>query len=464
MIEPDTIESDQHHAQTPPDSSAPATPFLKSPGIRVFLVIWFGQVISGIGSRLTSWVLGVWIYQQTGSATLFALNLIAIYLPQLALSPVAGVLADRWDRRTLMILSDTGAGLSTLVMFLLYTSGRLEIWHVYAASMVTAACGTLQYPSWTAAQSLIVPQEHLGRTSGLVQMGHALGEMISPVLAGVLYVTIRFNGVVAIDFATYLFAVTALLLVRLPKPEISSAGASAERSWRADISFGFHYIWARKPLLGLLLYFATINFLLGLLSPMFAPMLLAASTPQAYGLIGSVLGVGFLLGTLVMSVWGGSKRRIVGLLGFGFIAGLGLLLAGVRFSIPLIAAGAALFTFAVPIIDSHSQALWQSKVEPDVQGRVFGVRAMLGDALTLPGLLLAGPLLDTIMKPLMAVDGPLAGTWLGSLLTLGPGRDAGLVFILAGFTVLIISNLAYLTPVVRHIDILLPDTVKQPSA
>ena len=143
-------------------------------GMLTFSTIWFGQLISTIGSGLTAFALGVWVYQREQSVTLFALTLLAATLPNVLLSPIAGALADRWNRRTVMILSDVGAGLSTLSIALLFFSGQLQTWHVYVAVAANAAFNSLQWPAYSAATTMLVPKEHLGRAGGMVQIGEAI--------------------------------------------------------------------------------------------------------------------------------------------------------------------------------------------------------------------------------------------------------------------------------------------------
>ena len=152
-------------------------------GMRTFMIIWSGQLVSTIGSGLTSFALGVWIYQETGSTTLFALNLLAYTLPNLLLSPIAGALADRWDRRLLMILSDTGAGISTLIIAILAFTQNLEIWHIYLATAFNAGFSTFQWPAYSAATTLLVPKNQLGRAGGMLQVGEAVSQLITPAIA-----------------------------------------------------------------------------------------------------------------------------------------------------------------------------------------------------------------------------------------------------------------------------------------
>ena len=429
--------------------------------MRVFGIIWFGQLVSTIGSGLTGFGLGVWIYQKTGSTTLFALNMLAYALPNILVSPLAGALVDRWDRRWAMILSDTGAGLGTLVVALLFVSERLEVWQVMVVTAVVSAFSTFQWPAYSAATTMLVPKAQLGRASGMVQIGEAISQLISPALAGALFVTIGLGGVVVVDFVTYLFAVGTLLAVRIPRPATTAEGKAGQGSLWQEATYGWKYIVARAGLLGLLLIFAAFNFLSGLVGPLIGPLILDMASPAVFGYLGSLVGLGMLAGTLVMSAWGGPKRRIHGVLGFLMISGLFMALLGFRPWIPLMAAAGFGMMFTMPIINGSSQAIWQSKVAPDLQGRVFSVRRMIAWSTTPIAYLIAGPLNDRIFKPLLAEGGPLASS-LGQVMGVGPGRGTGFFFVVIGFLSILVAASGYLNPRVRNVEDELPDAVVVP--
>ena len=148
--------------------------------MRIFTLIWFGQLISFIGFGLTRFALGVWVYRNTGSVTQFALISLFAILPSILLSPLVGVLVDRWNRRTCMILSDAGAGLSTLAIVLLLLVGRLEVWHIYLVVAVSSTFNAFQWPAYAAATTMLVPKQHLGRASGMVQLAEAIADETLP--------------------------------------------------------------------------------------------------------------------------------------------------------------------------------------------------------------------------------------------------------------------------------------------
>ena len=346
-------------------------------GVRTFITVWMGQLVSTVGSGLTSFAMGVWVYQETGSTTLFALNLLAFALPNLLLSPISGLAADRWDRRLVMIMSDCGAALSTLAAASLIFTGSLEVWHVYLLTAVNAAFTSFQWPAYSAATTLLVPKEHLGRAGGMVQIGEAISQLISPAVAGTLMVTVGLEGVVVLDFATFLFAIGTLVFVRFPKPEETEEGKAGKGSFWKEFIYGWQYITARPGFFGLLMIFSANNFFFGFMYPFLVPMLLEMTSADVVGYLFSFVGVGMLVGTVVMSLWGGPKRRIHGVLGFMMVQGFFMVFLGIRPSLIIMSIAGFLMMFMNPIINGSSQALWQSKVAVDVQGRVFAVRLSL---------------------------------------------------------------------------------------
>lgn len=431
-----------------------------SRGMKVFSVIWFGQLVSTLGSGLTGFALGVWIYQETGSTTLFALNMLAYALPNLLVSPFAGVIADRFDRRWVMMLSDSGAMMGTLIVLTLLIGGKLEIWQIYIATAVYSAANAFQWPAYSAATTMLVPKSQLGRAGGMVQIGEAISQLVSPAVAGVLFVTIGLKGIIYIDFATFLAAIGSLILVRIPRPKGTVEETAGKQPMLKEAIFGWKYIVARPGLLGLLLIFASTNFLSGLWNPLLGPMVLDMTDPQMLGFLASLIGVGMLLGTLVMSTWGGPKKRIHGVLGFLMIGGVFTMLLGLRPSIPLMAAAGFGMMFVHPIVNGSSQALWQSKVAPAVQGRVFAVRRMIAWS-TLPlAYITAGPLVDKVFKPLM-IEGGALSTSLGAVIGVGPSRGTGLLIVLIGLATVLVTASGYLQPRIRNVEDELPDFVDE---
>lgn len=432
-------------------------------GMRTFTIIWFGQLISTLGSGLTSFALGVWIYEETGSVTLFAISLLMWSLPTVLLSPISGVLADRWDRRMVMMLADSISGLATLFIGAMAFTGHLEVWHIYIAQVFLSAGEAFQWPAYSAATSLIVPKEHLGRAAGMTQIGGAISNLISPAIAGVLFLAAGLEVIILIDIFTYLFALSTLLFVRFPQPERSEEGKEVGESFFQQTLFGWRYLLAHRPLFTLLLIYAAMNFLLSLTNPLLTPMLLEITTVDMLGYMTTISGAGFLAGTLLMSTWGGPKRRIHGLFAGGVGIAISQVLIGVFTSIPSLIGARALQLLSLPIANGSSQAIWQSKVAPDVQGRVFAARRMLAHIVTPIAYVLSGPLSEYVFEPLMAEGGALGGTFVGRTIGVGPGRGLALVFAITGVLFLCMVMTYWLSPRVWRLEIEMPDAIPTAS-
>jgi DHA3 family macrolide efflux protein-like MFS transporter len=426
--------------------------------VRVFGFIWFGQLVSLIGSGITSFALGVWVYEHTGSVTQYALVLLSTALPNIVVSPFAGALVDRWDRRRTMIFSDLGAALSTLAIVLLLSVGNLEVWHIYLATAVNSAFSAFQWPAYIAAISLLVPKQHLGRAGGMVQVGQAASQVVSPMLGGTLLALVQVWGVLLIDVATFLFALFTLLTISIPRPHAATKDEERDSSLLREIAYGWGYIIARPGLLGLLIFFATSHFLGSIVETLSVPLMLSLTTPAVLGTVLSVGGSGMLVGGLVMGIWGGPKRRVLGVLAFELLGGLFVLIAGLWTSVPLFAVVAFVFFFRLPIVHGCRQAIWQSKVVPDAQGRTFAVQRMASWSSRLLAYLVAGPLADGVFEPLLVANGPLAGS-VGRIVGVGPGRGIGLLFVVTGALVMLASIVGYLYPRLRLVEDELPDVV-----
>lgn len=388
--------------------------------------------------------------------TQFALISLFTSLPGIVFSPIAGALVDRWDRQRAMIISDTGAGLCTLSIALLLLANRLEVWQIYVAMGISSTFSAFQWPAYSAATTLLVSKENLGRASGMVQIAEAIAQIASPVSGGALMGVIGVQGVILLDFATFLFAVFTLLIIRVPKPEMTAEGKAGQGALLREAAYGWKYIHARRGLLGLLLFFAATNFATGIVQVLFTPLVLSFTTAAMLGLLLSIGGLGFLAGSLTMSVWGGPKHRIYGILGANLLMGIVLFAAGFPPRAWILGAAAFLFFFSLPITNGCSQAIWQSKTAPDVQGRVFAVRRMIAWASLPLAYLVAGPLADQVFEPLLAEGGPLASS-AGQIIGVGVGRGIGLLYIILGFMILMATLMAYLYPRLCQAENELPD-------
>lgn len=432
-----------------------------SGGFRTFLIVWIGQLVSVTGSTLTGFGLSIWVYLETNSVTLLAVLTLAATVPGMLITPFAGPLVDRMDRRVVMLLADTSAGIATLIAVALYFGGNLEVWQIYPIVAIGSMANAFQEPAYLASVPLLVPKEHIGRANGMIQLGPAIGTIAAPALAGVLVLTAGIGAVLLVDMATFVVAVATLSLVRIPRPAKSADADDAAEPLLRGFARAWAYLRARPGLFGFLLMAALLNFILGFANVLYLPLLLAFSNEAAAGGIMSIAGIGMLVGSVVMSAWGGPKRRVPGMLGFMTLSGIAVAMTGVSESVALVAGSAFLLMATVAIVNGTSQALWQTKVAPDMQGRVFSVRRLMAQFAAPISYLLAGPLADNVFEPAMATGGALAGS-IGSVIGTGSGRGIGLIFLLMGIGTIGVAALTYAMPHIRNLENDLPDMIGDP--
>ena len=441
--------------QAPEPAVAPVK-FLS--GMRGFAVVWVGQLVSLLGTGMTRFALTIWAWQVTGEATALALVGFFSFAPSILMSPVAGAIVDRSNRKVVMMISDAAAGLATAAVLLLHASGRLEIWHLYVTGAFTGAFQAFQFPAYSAAVTMMVDKEQYARANGMIGLAGSASNIVAPILAGVLIGTIGITGVMAFDVSTFVVAIGALLLVPIPQPPSSEEKSGSRSLWR-DSVYGFRYIYERPSLLGLQLIFLAVNLALSLSFTLFAPMVLTRTGNDTVilGTVQSAFGIGGVVGGLIISTWGGPRRKVNGVI-FGMALNFvfGQMLMGLGRG-PVVWAMAAFSTLVLlPIVNGCSQAIWMSKVPPEVQGRVFATRRLIAQISNPLGTILAGPLADYVFSPAMMPGGALAQTF-GWLVGTGPGAGMSLMFLFTGTMGLIISIVAYSFSSIRNVEKILPD-------
>jgi DHA3 family macrolide efflux protein-like MFS transporter len=355
-----------------------------------FIQLWLGQTASMIGSAMSGFALTIWIWESTSQVTALALLIFFIQLPRILLAPVAGILVDRCNRKFLMAIGDAVSALLTLAILLLYISQNLQLWHLYVAGAVNGIFDQIQQLAYSAAIATMMPEKHYSRASSLSFLAKYGASIIAPTLAGILYSVIGLSGIFTIDLATFTIAIATLVSVKIPQPAIASNPQPTRFHLLQELSFGFRYIVERPSLLALLVSFSLFWFAHDIGAALYSPMILARTGNNAriLGTILSAAGTGGVLGALIVSIWGGPKRRIR-----GFLLGM----AGAGLSKIVFAFGQALSiwipaqfcsSFNFPILGSSNEAIWLAKVAPEVQGRVFATRAVIVQLASAIGLLI----------------------------------------------------------------------------
>jgi MFS transporter, DHA3 family, macrolide efflux protein len=431
-------------------------------GMRAFLVFWAGQLVSLLGTSMSRFALTIWAWELTGQATALAMVAVFSFAPVVIISPIAGALVDRLPRKLMMMLSDAAAGVMSLIILLLYMTGNLQLWHLFVAGAFTGIFESFQFPAFSAAISTMVPKAQYGRANGLLSLAESTASIAGPILAGLLLALIGIGGVLAIDVATCVVAVGVLFFITVPPPirttaEEAGAGGNLGKFWR-EVTYGFRYIWARPSLFGLQMTFLVSNFLGGMGLILVNPMVLArtGNNELALATVQTAFGIGGVVGGLLLSTWGGPKRRVHGVL-LGFIwASLFQIWLGTGQTLWIWSAASFMMMLSFPIINGSNQSIWQAKVPPDVQGRVFGARRVFAQISGPLGMVLAGPLADFVFEPAMAVGGAWSDT-LGWLFGTGPGAGMGVLISLTGLIAVAVGIVGYGVPAIYHAEMLLPD-------
>jgi len=426
--------------------------------MRSFVVIWIGQMFSLLGTSMSGFGLTVWAYELTGKATALALVGFFFVTPMLIVSPLAGALVDRSNRKFMMMISDLASGVATISILVLHLSGSLQIWHLYVANAFMGTFQAFQWPAFSAAITTMLPKEQYGRANGLMSLTETGPDILAPIMAGALLGVIGLGGILTIDLVTLSIAILTLLLVRVPQPPVSQTGLESRGSLWKEMAYGFSFILKRPSLLGLQIVFLVGNFFFSIAYTLFSPMILARTSNNALALgsIDSIGAIGGVRGGVVLSAWGGPKRKVHGVLAGWGLSGFCVMLVGLGRGIPVWTVGVFLNYFINPFLNGSNQTIWQSKVAPDVQGKVFATRRLIA-WLSMPlASLVAGPLADKVMEPAMLTGGSLVslfGAWVG----VGKGAGMSLTILFIGVIITLVGFSGYALPILRNAETLLPD-------
>ncbi|MBM7774662.1 putative MFS family arabinose efflux permease [Actinokineospora baliensis] len=416
-------------------------------GTAAFRTIWSGQLVSLLGSVLTEFALGVWIFQRTGSVTEFALFNLFVFLPQIVVMPFGGVLADRYSRRTIMLVANAGGLGTTLVLLALQGTGSLQVWSAYAIALSFAAFSSLLVPAYLATVPQLVPEHRLGRANAMVQFATSVARMASPAVGGVLVTAIGIGGVAVLDMITFGIAIATLLPLRLERP----SGGGPRRHILREVADGLRYILSQPGLRGMLLFVACFNVAGGASQALTTPLVLELDSPQDLGLVVGAGGVGLISGALWLTIWDGPRRRIHGVLGGGIVMGLAMVLPAVNPSVPVLAVWTFVQHVCLSVGVISSMAIWHKKVPGHLQGRVFGSLRTISYTALIGTVAVAGPLAERVFEPAMAESGALAGS-AGGLLGVGDGRGIALLLLVSGLFPLVGAVVGYLNRKVRRVE------------
>ena len=424
-------------------------------GLRTYYVLLLAQAISLLGSQISGLAVSIAVFRQTGHATPLALVAFFLSTPRIVLGGFAGALADRFDRRRIMLLANVGYVVASGLLLASFASGAFQLWHLYVLVLGSSICAAIEAPAFQASVAMLVPDSHRDRANAIAMMTGPAAGVLAPTVAGLLYAIIGVVGAISLDIASFLVAIVTLVVVGIPMPAQTADGLAMRASiWRQAFD-GFRYLGARPALLGLCGCFSVTSFLvLGVLVIDVPYILDRTGSVVVLGVVLGALNLGGLVGAMAMAAWGGTRPRIhTVMLGVAMV-GVFLALAGMSREALSIAASLFLLMFAIPFIEAGAFSILQAKTAPDLQGRVFAAVGQITALFRPAAYLVVGPLADRVFEPARRAPLWRLVAW---LVGAGQGAGIGLMFVIGGTLTLVFSLAVYGVPAIRRMETTLPD-------
>lgn len=426
-------------------------------GFAAFTAVWFGQLLSMIGTRMTNFALSIWVWDTTGNATDFVMVLFFAFAATVIFSPMAGAIIDRWNRRVTLILSDLGSAVATGALLIIFLTGEVHMWQLFVINFVTGAFLSFQMPVFSATITLMVERGHYPRANAMYFAVRSAPGLFAPALAAALLAASSIETILLVDALSYVVAIAVVRMVRIPETPRDPDEPPA-KLWR-DCVYGFRYILANPSLRNLELFLISINLLASIGFVLLRPMVLARTdnSAAAVGFVMTAGAIGGMVGAVLLGTLKSPKdkmlRVLVAMIVFSVV---GRMLFGVADMLLFLAVAIVFVSFCIPIVDGYCNTIWQEKVEPRSQGRVFAARQFVED-LTVPvGTVIVGPLVDQVLVPWMQ-SGETGADLFGWAVGTGQAGAIGLVFLTVGILGVAVTVAAFLMPSIRRIETILPD-------
>jgi surfactin synthase thioesterase subunit/MFS family permease len=430
--------------QDTPDTPVPPT-------MRRFAAVSVGQLVSTVGSALTAWAIPIWVLQNTGSVMLFSLTGVLAFIPLL----LAGAVADRFDRRRVMMAAGAVAAGTELAFALLLWAGQIPLQYVFLIVLLIGFAGTFQRMAFISSIPQLVPKRYLGRANGVAQLINGIVMLSVPVLAAGLLAVIGLRGILAIDLVSYAFALSVLAAVRFP----ALMGRLRRETFGRQLLGGLRMSWGQPHFRAMLLYFAAGNLLFAPALLLIAPLVLSFDTLGGVGRIALAEGAGAMAGAIAIMLWGGPRRRRMRAIMFLIAAGgLFVALTGLRPSLELIMFTVFAYALVLAMADGIYLTIIEVKIPQRFHARVIALNQAIAWSTIPVGFLIIGQVADPVFEPLLAPDGPLAGS-VGAVIGTGDGRGIGLIYLVFGLA-MVANALGWLAlRRLRRLDLELPDAL-----
>ncbi len=410
--------------------------------LQTFLIVWAGQLTSSLGNGMTAFALAVHIYRQTQAVAAVATVMLCLFLPAILLRPLGGLLADRFDRRMLIVLGDLGSACGVFFILFSVLAGTLAPWRIYGGVAVSSVFVALQNPAYKSSVTDLLPEEHYSRASALVQLASSAQHLVSPMLAGLLLTAGGLVPILLIDLSTFAIAVVAALSIGRPlDPSRGVVGSTNSDGALAQLKQGWRAIHTDRRVMAVVALMSLTTLFLGVLQTLCAPMLLAIIDERTLGFVQSFSASGMLVSSAVLGAVGISRSHNAFLILALMLAGLFLSAMGMATRIDVIAASFFLFFCTLPVINACADVLIRTRIPNEVQGRAWGIIGFLSQLGFVAAYALSGFLADRLFTPLMADGGRLA-TSVGRVIGSGNGRGMALMLVLSGIGLAVAAGFA----------------------
>lgn len=382
--------------------------------LKNFWYLWFGQSISLLGSSMTGFAITIWAFEKTGSALVLSISGMLIMIPKMVVGILAGPLVDRLNKKTIMICTDIGAELCTLILFILLQQEMLEIWHIYAINIVNSVLSSFQSPASNVAVSAVVPKEHYVKTSGLQSFSDGTVQILAPVFAATLLGIMGMTGIIIVDLSSMVFACISLaFLVKLPAISKRGERNFSVKQYSGELTQGFDTVRKSDLLRRLMLFMLFINFIAGVTYyTLLSPMILARTSNNSLALsfVNGAVGLGSMVGALLVLLIPSGKRKIKTMFlccTLSFLLGDVFLSLGTTLVLWIVAGFfSSLF---LPMFNANEGYFWRTVIPLELQGRAFSLKYALQSGIIPVGMLFGGLLADFVFEPLMINSGKGAG-------------------------------------------------------
>lgn len=426
---------------------------MPSQSFKSFIFILIAQSLAIFGSTLTAYGLGIWLYEEVGSVTIYALIAFANAMPVVLLSPIAGTIVDRINRKHAIVVSQMASVLVMLLLLVLFWFNTLSPWHIIALVALNACFVSFVIPAISATIPLMVGKNQLTQANGLIALAFGIIQLTSPAISGSLYQHFGLKTIFFLNIATFAIAISAVAITHIPQPRSMTAQAE---NLQGSLMQGLHFILSIKSLSLNIIYYSLIAAVMVSMGIMVQPMLLALTDAQTMGLIMSFAASGLIIGSMTMILCKNVEHHMPIILSATFIAGLACLLTPITHNVWLLTLGGFCIMASYPLFEANNRAILQRKIDPALLGRVIGWRNFSLGICQATLLVAAGLLADNFFEPGMEEGGFLT-PFFADLYGIGKGRGIAVFLSLLGAVILAVSFLAWLTPALRYMDKIMDD-------